>query len=853
VSVDRRVFAPLVVIVTLAIAGERGYASGNSFPEPPRGSAAQRGMPLLDPRDARPLRLEAIAAAETDSVVVPANAYAGIAFGGVNSSVPVGAVLEELGKVDKSMWRLGHYDPLSGGYSEAAAGLSTIDRGLGYWLITKNGAVVTYLGTTAPDDSFDVTLSRTSTGQPAWNQVGNPFKYRISAANLSVVKRDSIYVLQQINNPFTQTQVKVWNPGTGAYANGSTLTASTAFWARVTDKNSADQWTIWNDPMHCPGCLSNGWKPISMATSGDTTCVFYTTAGGSMIGLVRYAPSRPFFYFFVDNMNGDIEKISMQLDASRYAHMAYAGKYSWPGVSWTTQGLLYWHWDGSKWVGVVVDSSYSAGAYAAIRLDATGHPRIAFNGDDYNHMKYAFQSGANWTVEIIDTRWSYELDLALDRTSTPHVTYVGTDPVNFNPVLRYGTRLANGTWATEDVDPNGVYFGGVAIGMDAQDKPHIVYTGSTGEVLYSTRQSPSNWTSEVVGSGTAGRRASLSYDPQGNPHIAYWSSVDHHLRHAVKSGGTWTVEVVDQSTDAGSTGANLTVDRAGHPHIGYFGGTNQDSIRIADKLPGTLRLRIPNIAIPAPAGIAGWSKPNGASWALSVEMEQGTRTSEALVVGAASLRASDLERLRSSSAPPPPGDYLSLGMMLRDENGAAAEYVSDFQAPAPEMRWEFTARGLVVPGEARLSFSSIDMAPGTRLWLTDVDHGWTREVDVARPEPIAALAGERHFVLTATAPGTTPATVAGLPLGFRGAYPNPFAGSVGLRFGLAAPTHLSVEVIDITGRVVRRIDDPATLAGERVLVWDGRDQSGRPLRAGVYLARYRIGSEQGVSRLVKLQ
>ena len=530
-SVDRRALVPLFLILGLAVAGVRQSAASDLY-EQWRAGARHAGPLSIDPRRADAASLRAIAAAETDSVVVPANAYAGVAFSAVDPSAAVGSVLDELGGVNKQLWRLGHFEPLSGGYWEAGSGLSTIDRGLGYWLIVKGGGTITYVGTAAPVDSFDIPLSRTSTNQPAWNQVGNPFGFRISAANLAVVKRDSVYVLQQVANPFTQTQVKVWNPTTGAYANGSTLTANTGFWTKVVDKNFADQWTLWPA---CPSCVNNGWKPISLASSGDTTCVLFTTGGSGVVaGLARYAPARPWSLFFLDGMNGDLEKISLRLDASRYAHVAYAGQYSWPNGAWTTNGLVYWYWDGANYQGRVVDSTYSAGAYTALRLDAGGHARIAYNGNDYSYMKYAFENGGNWTTEIVDTRWSYNLDMALDRTGTPHVTYVGTDPVNFTPVLRYGTRLSNGTWATEDVDANGAYFGSLAIAMDAADKPHICYTGTAGEVLFATRQSASNWTSEIVGSGTSGREVSLVYDSL--PHIAYWSSVDHHLRHAVRSG-----------------------------------------------------------------------------------------------------------------------------------------------------------------------------------------------------------------------------------------------------------------------------------------------------------------------------
>ena len=45
-----------------------------------------------------------------------------------------------------------------------------------------------------------------------------------------------------------------------------------------------------------------------------------------------------------------------------------------------------------------------------------------------------------------------------------------------------------------------------------------------------------------------------------------------------------------------------------------------------------------------------------------------------------------------------------------------------------------------------------------------------------------------------------------------------------------------MEILDLGGRRVRSIVSEGT-AGAREIVWDGRDENGRPVAAGVYLAR----------------
>ena len=85
------------------------------------------------------------------------------------------------------------------------------------------------------------------------------------------------------------------------------------------------------------------------------------------------------------------------------------------------------------------------------------------------------------------------------------------------------------------------------------------------------------------------------------------------------------------------------------------------------------------------------------------------------------------------------------------------------------------------------------------------------------------------------------------------AFPNPFYKSTTLVLSLREQGPASVRVYDVAGRTVRTLLNSVQPAGERVLAWDGRDDSGTPLGAGVYMLRLEAGGhrETRAVRLVK--
>ncbi|MCC7143409.1 MAG: S8 family serine peptidase [Candidatus Eisenbacteria bacterium] len=100
--------------------------------------------------------------------------------------------------------------------------------------------------------------------------------------------------------------------------------------------------------------------------------------------------------------------------------------------------------------------------------------------------------------------------------------------------------------------------------------------------------------------------------------------------------------------------------------------------------------------------------------------------------------------------------------------------------------------------------------------------------DVTNPEPVAALA-------------------------FTAVQPNPARGISRLEFALPTGGRTQVRIVDAGGRNVRVLLDAPLTAGRQSVQWDGRDDSGRALGAGVFFARIETGGEAIARRLVRLR
>jgi len=94
-----------------------------------------------------------------------------------------------------------------------------------------------------------------------------------------------------------------------------------------------------------------------------------------------------------------------------------------------------------------------------------------------------------------------------------------------------------------------------------------------------------------------------------------------------------------------------------------------------------------------------------------------------------------------------------------------------------------------------------------------------------------------------------------IPLAFalRQNYPNPFRGGTTLAFDLPQPARTTLEVYNVAGRKVTTLADRDFAAGRHAVSWNGKDQDGNPVSAGIYFYRVQSGANEAMKKMIILK
>jgi flagellar hook assembly protein FlgD len=66
-----------------------------------------------------------------------------------------------------------------------------------------------------------------------------------------------------------------------------------------------------------------------------------------------------------------------------------------------------------------------------------------------------------------------------------------------------------------------------------------------------------------------------------------------------------------------------------------------------------------------------------------------------------------------------------------------------------------------------------------------------------------------------------------------------------IRYKLNADGQVDLSIYDLSGQLVRVLQQGLRTAGTHKLVWDGNNAAGQSLASGVYLVRLRFGADTG--------
>ncbi len=205
------------------------------------------------------------------------------------------------------------------------------------------------------------------------------------------------------------------------------------------------------------------------------------------------------------------------------------------------------------------------------------------------------------------------------------------------------------------------------------------------------------------------------------------------------------------------------------------------------------------------------------------------------------------------------GDLLAVaatagGLILADVSDPDAPQLVG-QLDLPGLATEVTLlpdRGLalVACGSGGLVVADVSSPGSPQILRTHPTVGTAVGVARAGRHAVVACLGDGVEVVALFAPPVAapePSPAAG-PLALAAA-PNPFNPRTVLRYHVPRDGGVRLTVHDLAGRVVRTLVAGSRAAGTHRVAWDGRDRRGRPVAAGVYLARLQAGAGARTARL----
>ena len=83
-------------------------------------------------------------------------------------------------------------------------------------------------------------------------------------------------------------------------------------------------------------------------------------------------------------------------------------------------------------------------------------------------------------------------------------------------------------------------------------------------------------------------------------------------------------------------------------------------------------------------------------------------------------------------------------------------------------------------------------------------------------------------------------------------YPNPFNSETHIAYSLEKPGLVQVTIYNQLGQLVRRLIDELKPPGGHTVLWDGRNDGGLSLGAGVYLYQLRTNTFVQTKKLILL-
>jgi len=421
------------------------------------------------------------------------------------------------------------------------------------------------------------------------------------------------------------------------------------------------------------------------------------------------------------------------------------------------------------------------------------------------------------------------------RNGRLHASYYRSNSDDGGKNLAYATRPSSttGSWTYVTVDGGSQVGSYSSISLERNGNPHIAYYESEfANLKHAWYDSTlASWQTEVVDNiGTVGLYTSVAMDTAtGAVNILYHDATKPGLKWAHKPvGGLWSFSYVDTN---GTSGLYASAIFSGVLEVAYY-----------DLLFGSLRYArqsgtswtIENVDTPGDVGrFAAMSRIGSRRIIAYYDV-----TNQQLKVAESTGPNAWTKTVIDNVGNPGEGLSIAVGSARRPAITYYVEATQDLKyAERYSGTWLYDT--VATGGDVgRYSALTLDDSNLPALLYYDGTQGKLRAAngrgDITgvpeRPAP--------------GSPGLAPAIEARV---------NPFRDICPLTLTLPAPAVLGMEIFDVRGRKLRRIEDTYYSRGSTNLSWDGRDDAGRAVANGLYFLRVLTLGGTATARVTRIR
>ncbi|MCD4650228.1 MAG: T9SS type A sorting domain-containing protein, partial [Candidatus Cloacimonetes bacterium] len=101
--------------------------------------------------------------------------------------------------------------------------------------------------------------------------------------------------------------------------------------------------------------------------------------------------------------------------------------------------------------------------------------------------------------------------------------------------------------------------------------------------------------------------------------------------------------------------------------------------------------------------------------------------------------------------------------------------------------------------------------------------------------------------------GIKPNEVVAVVTALKSNYPNPFNPETSINFSIKDVGYVKIEIFNAKGQRVKALVDVVMEAGNHSVIWDGKDESGKSVKSGVFFYRMKTGRYTSTKKMILLK